>query len=168
MRATLLLLALAACAAPGGAPVPEGQLVRTGTVRVVGSAPFNISVALTERRGGSSYLVGPLVPELANASGATVRVTGEMEGPYLRATDYVVELVDGRPVQMGVVERGEDGAVRLRDASGEAIPLIGAADRLPVGGKVWVQGPKEAGGAVRVQSYGILAGGPGGQLRPRT
>lgn len=155
MRAVLaVLVALAACTpAPGAAPAPDGTVVRSGTVRVVGSAPVNVNVVLQEE-GGSTYLTGPLAGELRNAAGARVEITGRMEGRYLAATDYRVVSVDGNPVWMGIVERTASGATVLRTANGEAVPLVGAADRLRPGQKVWVQGPTET--AIRVQTYGVL------------
>lgn len=150
----LFALAAAACAPPSNAPAPDGSVVRSGVVRVVGSAPMNVAVAVQEPNGRSTYITGPLTREIGSASGAVVRVTGRMQGNYLEAASYVVESVNGQPVRMGIVERTTTGGVQLRTNEGDVILLVGAADRFRAGQKVWVQGISEP--ALRVQTYGVL------------
>ena len=159
-RSWLLLLAALAAActrpappphspAPAGAPMAGGV---TGTVAVVGSAPVSVQVVVREEGGGSVRVDGPLRDEVRRLDGARVRVYGERSGNALAATDYEVLSVDGRPVEMGVVEAAPGGGLQLRKRGGEVVRLAGATSQFRVGQKVWVQGP----GTVQVQTFGVV------------
>lgn len=165
--ALLVALALAGCAAqppepPDSAPASaaEGGSERlVGTVRVVGSAPMNVSVVLQPPGGGSVQLVGPLRDELRRLAGAEVAVDGPSEPSpdpladrQLRVDRYEILSVDGEPVLSGTVEGRSGEWLLLRTTAGELVYLGGATSGLAEGQKVWVQGPR----AVIVQSHGIV------------
>jgi hypothetical protein len=158
MRAALpvILLMAAACTpqTAGSVRVAPGDTLRQGTVRVVGSAPRNVFVTVQEENGRSTYVTGPLTGEIRNLSGARVEIAGRMQDGHLAATGYRILAVDGRPVEMGTVERASDGGMQLRQADGRVVRLTGATAQLRVGQKVWVQGPTTA--TVQVQSYGVI------------
>ena len=130
-----------------------------GTVRVVGSAPVNVSVVLQPADGGSIQLVGPLRDELRRLAGAEVAVDGPVEPApdpladrQIRVDDYEILSVDGEPVLSGTVEGRSGEWVLLRTPGGELVYLGGATSQLATGQKVWVRGPR----GVIVQSHGIL------------
>lgn len=168
MRLPALLLALAAlaCAPPQSAPpdtlptpspADRGPIV--GTIRVVGSAPVNVSVVLQPAAGGDIQVVGPLREELRRLSGAQVALHGPVEPApdpladrQIRAEEYEILSVDGEPVIAGTVEGRMGEWVLLRTSTGELLYLGGSAGELRPGQKVWVQGPR----SVIVQSYGVI------------
>lgn len=173
--ALLTMLILAACNAPtpesgpvpneadaaaetGHAPtweeVPDTSATRrTGTIRVVGSAPVSVDVVVRDDDGNSTVLEGPLRDELRNLSGTRVEVTGRPGSRAMEVTDYRVISVDGRPVMTGVVEREGDGDAWLTTEDGRRFRLSGAVDHLEDGAKVWVQGE----GTVRVRTSGRIS-----------
>lgn len=168
MRFPALLLPLAALACTPPQSVPSDTLPTpaaadggptVGTIRVVGSAPVNVSVVLQPAEGGSIEVVGPLRDELRRLSGARVALRGPVEPApdpladrRIRVDDYEILSVDGEPVIAGTVEGREGEWVLLRTATGELVYLGGAAAELRPGQKVWVQGPR----SVTVQSYGVI------------
>lgn len=162
MRATALLLLTAAlaaaCTRPAAPPqgsAPQGAAAAdrvTGTVAVVGSAPVDVQVVVQQEGGGSVHVEGPLRDEVRRLSGARVEVWGRRSGAELTATDYDVLSVDGRPVEMGVVEAAPGGGLQLRKRSGEVVRLAGATGQFRAGQKVWVQGPA----TVQVQTFGVV------------
>jgi hypothetical protein len=153
--AVALLAMMGACAPqPGPAPAsPAAADAVVGTVRVVGSAPMNTQVVVRGDAGGEVRVDGPLAAEVRRLAGARVSVRGRVAEGRVQAEGYEVVSVDGRPVQMGVVERAPDGGTLLRRADGSVIRLRGpaAADFRP-GQKVWVQGVE----AVDVQTFGVV------------
>ena len=171
MRGALLLAcaALVACTRPEAAdPAPDGAAPPSGAAEaaaaqeervvgrlaVVGSAPVNVRVTVQPDRGGPVYLAGPLLGELRALGGARVELRGRRSGGELVVADYQVVSVDGRPVEMGTVERAPGGGLQLRRRDGGVVQLQGGVQQLRPGQKVWVQGPS----SVTVQSYGIITG----------
>jgi hypothetical protein len=165
LRLVLVFALMAACtpqsgepgSAPGGAAA-GGQVLR-GTVSVVGSAPVNVAVVVQGRDGESARVEGPLAEEIGRLAGAEVEVTGTrtpdaMHGHSIRATDYTVRAVNGRPVVTGVVERSSDGQLQISTADGQVVRLAGSTPALQPGQKVWVQGPSVT--TVQVQSFGVI------------
>ena len=157
----MLILAAAACTSPAPQPpasMPDSQavggVVLIGVPRVVGSAPVNTRLVLADASGRQTEVVGPLAPEIRQLDGAQIEVSGRMTRGSLEASGYRIRSVDGRPVEMGTVERSPDGGVQLRKADGSVVRLTGAASQLRVGQKVWVQGPTTA--AVQVQTFGVI------------
>ncbi len=155
----VVILALVACTPssqqrPSSSPDTANQALLIGVPRVVGSAPMNVRLVLQEDGGRSTEISGPLEGELRRLDGARVQVSGRTVGHTFQASGYQIVSVDGRPVEMGTVERAPDGSVQLRRADGRIVRLTGAASQLRVGQKVWVQGPTTA--AVQVQTYGVI------------
>ena len=159
MRFLLIaVVLLSACTPPNSqrpANVPDSQTVLIGVPRVVGSAPMNVQLVLQDERGRSTQITGPLAAEIQRLDGARVQVWGQMVGQAFQPSGYQVLSVDGRPVEMGIVERAPDGGVQLRRADGQIVRLAGAASQLRVGQKVWIQGPTTT--AVQVQTYGVIS-----------
>jgi hypothetical protein len=167
MRRAILFFSfvMAACTPQNGeansSPTPGAMaadtVVMRGTVAVVGSAPVNTAVVVRGANGESSRIDGPLASEVGRLSGAEVEIVGvrqpdPMYGHSIHATHYQVRSVDGRPVVMGVVERGADGQLQLRAEDGSVLRLAGGTTELRPGQKVWVQGPA----TVQVQSFGVI------------
>lgn len=162
----LAALALAACTAqqpepPDSTPAPSAAAGdrMVGTVRVVGSAPMNVSVVLRPADGGDVQLVGPLREELRRLAGAEVAVSGPLEPApdpladrQLRVDDYEILAVDGEPVVSGTIEGRAGDWLLLRTPQGELVYLGGATSQLSPGQKVWVKGPR----SVIVQSHGVI------------
>lgn len=158
---SILALALTACTAPGSQPpasMPDsqsvGEVVLVGVPRLVGSAPMNTQLVLAQDGGRSTSIMGPLAGELQRLDGARVEVSGRMIRGQLQASSYRIRSVDGRPVEMGIVERAPEGGMQLRRSDGRVVRLTGGASQLRVGQKVWVQGPTTA--AVQVQTFGVI------------
>jgi hypothetical protein len=154
LAAAAMLVATGCTPPPNGTangPGPAGDRVE-GNVAVVGSAPMNVRVTVQPDDGPGVYVVGSLVQEIRQLGGVRVALSGRRTGGEFQATDYEVISVDGRPAVMGVVERAADGGVQLRLKDGTLVRLGGATANLPVGRKVWVQGPE----TVQVQTYGII------------
>lgn len=163
MRLTnsMLALVLAACTAPAPQPPANrpdsqsvGEMVLVGVPRVVGSAPMNTQLVLQQDGGRTTEISGPLAAELRQLDGARVQVSGRTVGRTFQASGYQIISIDGRPVEMGIVERAPDGGMQLRRADGRIVRLTGATTQLRIGQKVWVQGPITA--AVQVQTYGVV------------
>ncbi len=162
MRSAILLLAVLAMGCNARAPEPPASAAapavadtnvvrRTGTVRVVGSAPVDVRVMLQDEERGVT-LGGPLAEEIGRLSGAEVEVQGRLSNGVLEATGYQIRSVNGSPALMGTVERAAAGGLQLRTESGEVIRLSGAEPHLRAGQKVWVQGAR----TMQVQSYGVI------------
>lgn len=123
-----------------------------GRVRVAGATPLPHVILETED-GRSFEVRGDPRPELLRLSGATVRVTGDVEGHVLRASDYEILEIAGRRPIVGTLEAG-DTATWIRRAKGELVRLQNVPAELKArsGSKVWVILDSE--GAVK--GYGIL------------
>ncbi len=161
-RSALFSVALLAACTPyapqeqaGTLGMEAGEVVLTGTPRVVGSAPVDTRLVLETEDGTTPRVVGPLAGEIRNLGGARLRVNGRMEDDSLRATGYEIVSVDGRPVEMGVVEQAAGGGLQLRRSDEGVVALSGAAANLRVGQKVWVQGAATR--SVTVQTYGVIS-----------
>jgi hypothetical protein len=152
VRSVLLLLLLAACAAPQGGERVPGEAREAGTVRVVGSLPLGTSVHLSRAGRADLVLRGDLVEELAALAGAEVEVTGRHHEGALHAHRYRLLSVGGAEAFLGVVEVGPGGEPGLRLEDGSLLLLAHPPAGLRPGDKVWVQGP--AARALHVQSYG--------------
>ena len=154
----LLALGLSACAPVGGEPEAPAPDTLEGRVMATGGAPEPLTTLVTEDR--SVVLRGDLLPELSRLDGATVRVTGRLEGDgpgdALLVLEYELLRIDGQTPRVGVLVMGERG-VALETDSGERLTLVGApaalGDRL--GARVWVVGPLQE-GALLLQSYGMI------------
>lgn len=128
-----------------------------GTVAVVGSAPVDIAVIIRGEEGESSRIQGPLTDEIRRLAGAEVEVTGIRQrdpryGHAVAVSHYDVRSVDGRPVVTGVVEQAPDGRLQLRTEDGAVVRLVGGADQIRPGQKVWIQGSA----TMQVQSFGVI------------
>jgi hypothetical protein len=154
----LALAVLAGCPPP--APRAQEPERLAGRVAVVGSAPMNVRLSLRTPDGRGVFLEGPAAAELRALGGVEVEVEGRMaEGGAFQARGYRILSIDGRPALVGVVEAGPAGGVQLRLPDGAAVRLVGGADRLRPGQKVWVQGPGQAQDPVRqvqVQTFGVI------------
>lgn len=158
----LTWIALAACTPPGAQPpasVPDtqtvGETVLIGVPRVVGSAPVNTRLVLSREGGQQTEIVGPLAAEIRQLDGAQLEVSGRLVRQQLQVSGYRIRAVDGRPVEMGVVEAAPGGGLQLRKADGTVVRLAGGAAGLRAGQKVWVQGPTAV--TVQVQTFGVIA-----------
>ncbi|MGI9180876.1 MAG: hypothetical protein ACR2H9_10295 [Longimicrobiaceae bacterium] len=163
MRAALLVLAVLLVSCNSPAPDPPAAAAspasadtsvvrRTGTVRVVGSAPVNVEVTLQDESNRRVAVGGPLAEEIGRLSGAVVEVQGRLLDGRMQATGYQIRSVNGAPALTGTVERAEGGGLQLRTEAGEVIHLSGAQPHLRAGQKVWVQGTR----TMQVQSYGVI------------
>lgn len=158
----IALATLAACTQPGAQPpasMPDtqtvGETVLVGVPRVVGSAPMNTRLVLSQGGAQQTEIVGPLAGEIRQLDGAQVEVAGRMAGGQLQASGYRIRSIDGRPAEMGMVEAAPGGGVQLRRADGNVVRLSGAASQLRAGQKVWVQGPTVT--SVQVQTFGVIS-----------
>ena len=151
--AVLLLAALAGCAP---AAARGGEDVLTGRVRLAGSAPMDVRVALEPADGPGVWVEGPLRGEIGRLSGAEVEVRGRLDAGTLTAAAYRVVRVDGRPVLVGTVEAAPGGGLRLRTEEGRTVRLGSPPAELRPGQKVWVQGPGDPAVQVQVQTFGVI------------
>ena len=161
IRALLpLVMAVLAGCPPQAQRAQEPERL-AGQVAVVGSAPMNVRLSLRTADGRGVFVERPAAAELRELAGVQVEVEGRMtEGGVFHARAYRIVSVDGRPVLMGRVEAAPGGGLQLRpEEGGPAVRLEGGADRLRPGQKVWVQGPEQARGSVRVvlvQTFGVI------------
>jgi hypothetical protein len=130
----------------------EGVISQSGT----SEAPM---LRLRPAEGRAVTLTGDFLPELTRLSGATVAVHGTRSGSGMmtrfKVAAYEVLAIGGERPVVGVLER-DDGTYRIVEGSA-AVTLSYLPDGLMenVGATVWVTGVRE-GGAVRVQSFGII------------
>jgi hypothetical protein len=113
---------------------------------------MNVSVVIRDDRG-DVRVDGPLRDEIRSLAGAVVEARGRLRDRVLQTSGYEIRSVNGRPVEMGTVERSPSGGLQLRRGDGTVVVLSGGGANLRVGQKVWVQGPA----SVAVQSYGVIA-----------
>lgn len=155
----LFLVLLAGCA-PSPKPADSAAVVQgqprdttvVGSLRTVGSGPMDVRVVLQDTLERSWWVEGAPAGELRTLAGTTVEVRGRADGRTLHVTGYTLRGVDGRHAEIGTVERAPDGGLRLRTEDGRLIQLIGGAQHLRPGQKVWVQGPE----TLQVQRYGVI------------
>jgi hypothetical protein len=127
-------------------------------VALTGSEP-TVAVTLIQESDESFELVGPLLGELRNLAGITVRVEGRLgfgsPRPRCEVSAYELLLVDGQRPWVGVLAARERGTWLV---GSETIRLLTPPPDLvsAVDAKVWVLGRRAADGLV-VLSYGIIA-----------
>lgn len=134
---------------PPAAAVAEDSVRGTVVVTGVGPSPY---ASLTSA-GGPIVLAGALEPELRQLGGAQVDVFGELTGVARRSLNvhrYDVVAIDGeRPVVGTVLPGGQ------RIVAGDTLTVVGHADPLPVGAKIWIVGRRD-GAQLRLQSWGVI------------
>jgi hypothetical protein len=132
-------------AAAAAADSVRGTVVVTG----VGPSPY----ATISTGDGPIILAGALEVELRQLGGAEVDVFGELAGGQRRSLNvqrYEVLAIDGeRPVVGTVLADGR------RIAAGDTLTVVGHADALPAGAKVWIVGRRD-GTELRLQSWGVI------------
>lgn len=128
----------------------------SGTVRLVGNAPFSRVVV----EGDDTLAVtGPYEAEVRRLAGAEVRLTGERAeteggpGPALRADSYTILGVDGERPAVGILRRDAEGHW-LETPGGDRVRLRAVTARFGSmeGGRVWVVLGEDA----AVLRYGLL------------
>ena len=132
-------------AAAAAADSVRGTVVVTG----VGPSPY----ATLSSSEGPIILAGALEAELRQLGGAQVDVFGELTGAQRRSLTvqrYAVLAIDGeRPVVGTVLSDGR------RIAAGDTLTVVGLADPLPAGAKIWIVGLRD-GSQLRLQSWGVI------------
>jgi hypothetical protein len=121
-------------------------------VRLAGATP--VPLVIVEVEDGRSFEVrGEPRLDLLRLSGATVRLTGEIQGQVLHASDYeIVEIAGHQPI-VGTLE-ATDTIMWIRRADGERVRLQSVPPELMArsGSRVWVILDSEG----VVKGYGIL------------
>jgi hypothetical protein len=122
-----------------------------GTVVVTGVGPSPYATLTSSE--GPIMLAGALETELRQLGGAQVDVFGELTGAQRRSLTvqrYEVLAIDGeRPVVGTVLADGR------RIAAGDTLTVVGLADPLPAGAKIWIVGRRD-GTQLSLQSWGVI------------
>jgi hypothetical protein len=143
----------------------------TGKITTTGKTTVPKPVLATFK-SVSYLLAGPLLPELKNLQGATVKIKGVptyMEAYYrlqvLEIKEYqILSLANGRRPWVGVI--GGETNLCLRTGKGKEYPLTGSLVpilTLEKGNKVWLTGTARRSGffkkVIQPDAYGILRPG---------
>lgn len=155
----------AACGGARNAPPPPAaaepeevgrEIALTGTVHVVGSAPYEkVMIVPVDARLAGVEATGAWRDEIRAASGARVTVEGPIVGPgQMRVARYTIVSVNGIPALVGVLESRGDGLYLNVEGERRRVKLQPVPEgwRGRAGAKVWVVLDEDG----SVKAYGIL------------